>query len=70
MGKRDDLYLLKEMVEYDDVYVEKATGKKVQERLNQGKESKKQSLLQWLRSPPPWKIRPRARKAAIAAFSK
>tara|TARA_R110002020_G_C16129661_1_gene761026 strand:+ start:109 stop:1035 length:927 start_codon:yes stop_codon:yes gene_type:complete len=45
MGKRDDLYLLQGMVEYDEAYVEKATRKKVQERLKRGKGSQKQSIV-------------------------
>lgn len=45
MGKRDDLYLLKGMVEYDEAYVEKATRKKIQERLKRGKGSQKQAVV-------------------------
>jgi len=45
MGKRDDLYLLKGMVEYDEAYVEKATRKEVQERLKRGKGSQKQAIV-------------------------
>lgn len=45
MGKRDDLYLLKGMVEYDEAYVEKATRKVVQERLKRGKGSQKQAIV-------------------------
>ena len=45
MGKRDDLYLLKGMVEYDEAYVEKATKKVVQERLKRGKGSQKQAIV-------------------------
>ncbi|GHB37460.1 hypothetical protein GCM10008106_18350 [Mongoliitalea lutea] len=45
MGKRDDLYLTKGMVEYDEAYVEKATRKEVQERLKRGKGSQKQAIV-------------------------
>jgi hypothetical protein len=44
-GRRDDLYLLKGMVEYDEAYVEKATKKVVQERLKRGKGSQKQAIV-------------------------
>lgn len=45
MGKRDNMYLLKGMVEYDEAYVEKATKKAVQENLKRGKGSQKQSIV-------------------------
>ncbi|QYH40537.1 IS1595 family transposase [Algoriphagus sp. NBT04N3] len=45
MGKRDGLYLLKGMVEYDEAYVEKATRKRVQEQLKRGKGSQKQAIV-------------------------
>lgn len=45
MGKRDDLFLLKGMVEYDVAYVEKATKRMVQDRLKHGKESRKQAIV-------------------------
>ena len=45
MGKRDDLYLLKGMVEYDEAYVEKATNKVIQDRLKRGKGSQKQAIV-------------------------
>lgn len=45
MGQRDDLYLLKGMVEYDEAYVEKATRKEIQERLRRGKGSQKQAIV-------------------------
>ena len=45
MEKRDDLYLLKGMVKYDEAYVEKATKKEVQERLKRGKGSQKQAIV-------------------------
>jgi hypothetical protein len=45
MGKRDDLYLLKRMVEYDEAYVEIANRKEVQERLKRGKGSQKQAIV-------------------------
>lgn len=45
MGKRDGLYLLKGMVEYDEAYVEKATRKRVQENLKRGKGSQKQAIV-------------------------
>ena len=45
MGKRDDLYLLKGMVEYDEAYVEKATKRMVQDRLKRGKGSQKQAIV-------------------------
>ena len=45
MGKRDDLYLLKGMVEYDKAYVEKATKRMVQDRIKHGKESRKQAIV-------------------------
>ncbi|SIS60993.1 hypothetical protein SAMN05421761_10281 [Belliella pelovolcani] len=41
MGKRDDLYFLKGMVEYDEAYVRKATQHEVQKRLKHGKGSQK-----------------------------
>ena len=37
MGKRDGLYLLKRIVEYDEDYVEKATKKAIQKLLKHGK---------------------------------
>ena len=45
MGRRDDLYLLKGMVEYDEAYVEKATKRMVQDRLKRGKGSQKQAIV-------------------------
>jgi hypothetical protein len=45
VGKRDDLYLLKGMVEYDEAYVEKATKRMVQDRLKHGKGSQKQAIV-------------------------
>ena len=45
MGKRDDLNLLKGMVEYDEAYVEKAPKKVVQERLKRGNGSQKQAIV-------------------------
>lgn len=45
MGKRDGLYLLKGMVEYDEAYVEKATKKAIQEQLKRGKGSQKQAIV-------------------------
>ena len=45
MGKRDDLYLLKGMGEYDEAYVEKATKRMVQDRLKRGKGSQKQAIV-------------------------
>lgn len=45
MGKRDDLYLLKGMVEYDEAYEEKATKRMVQDGLKRGKGSEKQSIV-------------------------
>ncbi|PZX61196.1 transposase-like zinc ribbon protein [Algoriphagus ratkowskyi] len=45
MGKRDDLYFLNGMVEYDEAYVEKATKKALQEHLKRGKGSQKQSIV-------------------------
>ena len=45
MGKRDDLYLLKGMVEYDEAYVEKATKRMAQDRLKRGKGSQKQAIV-------------------------
>ena len=45
MGKRDDLYLLNGMVEYDEAYVEKATKRMVQDRLKRGKGSQKQAIV-------------------------
>lgn len=45
MGKRDNLYLLKGMVEYDEAYVEKATREEVQKYLKRGKGSQKQAIV-------------------------
>ena len=45
MGQRDDLCLLKGMVEYDEAYVEKATRKEVQERLKRDKGSQNQAIV-------------------------
>lgn len=45
MGKRDDLYLLKGMVKYDEAYVEKATRKEVQERMKRGKGSQRRAIV-------------------------
>jgi hypothetical protein len=45
MGKRDDLNLLKGMVEYDEAYVEKAPKKVFQERLKRGNGSQKQAIV-------------------------
>lgn len=44
MGKRDDLYFLNGMVEYDEAYVEKATKKALQDHLKRDKGSLKQAL--------------------------
>jgi len=69
MGKRDDLYLLKSMVEYDEAYVDKATKKVVQDRLKRGKGSQKQAIVAVasestpLEDPLSWK------RAVIVAFS-
>ena len=45
MGKRDGLYLLKRIVEYDEDYVEKATKKAIQKLLKRGKGSQKQAIV-------------------------
>ncbi len=45
MGKRDNMYLLRGMVEYDEAYVEKATRKAVQENLKDGKGSQRQAVV-------------------------
>jgi formate-dependent nitrite reductase cytochrome c552 subunit len=45
MGQRDDLCMLKGMVEYDEAYVEKATRKEVQERLKRDKGSQNQAIV-------------------------
>jgi len=43
MGKRDFSYQLKDMIEYDDAYFEKATPEKVKKALKRGKGSQKQA---------------------------
>lgn len=43
MGRRDSLYLLKDMVEYDEGYVEVATKKLVKNQLKRGKGSQRQA---------------------------
>jgi len=43
MGKRDGLYTLTDMVEYDECYVEVATSKKVRKNLKRGKGSQRQA---------------------------
>ena len=45
MGKRDDIYMLKGMVEYDEAYVEKATAEKIRNQLKRGKGSQKQVIV-------------------------
>ena len=45
MGKRDDLYFLKGMVEYDEGYVRKATQHEVQKRLKRGKGSQNHAIV-------------------------
>jgi hypothetical protein len=45
MGKRDDLYFLKGMVEYDEAYVRKATQHEVQKRLKRGKGSQYNAIV-------------------------
>ena len=45
MGKRDAMYLLKGMVEYDEAYVEKATAEKIQNQLKRGKGSQRQVIV-------------------------
>lgn len=45
MGKRDDLYFLKGMVEYDEAYVRKATQHEVQKRLKRGKGSQNHAIV-------------------------
>jgi hypothetical protein len=43
MGRRDSLYQLKDMVEYDEGYIEVATKKKVKDHLKRGKGSQRQA---------------------------
>lgn len=43
MGRRDSLYLLKDMVEYDEGYVEVATKKQIKNQLKRGKGSQRQA---------------------------
>ncbi|WP_268037071.1 IS1595 family transposase, partial [Algoriphagus sp. PAP.12] len=43
MGRRDSLYQLKDMVEYDEGYVEVATKKQVKKQLKRGKGSQRQA---------------------------
>jgi hypothetical protein len=43
MGRRDSLYQLKDMVEYDEGYVEVATKKQVKNKLKRGKGSQRQA---------------------------
>ncbi len=43
MGKRDSLYILKDMIEFDDCFVEVATKKQVKENLKRGKGSQRQA---------------------------
>jgi hypothetical protein len=45
MGKRDAMYMLKGMVEYDEAYVEKATAEKIQNQLKRGKGSQRQVIV-------------------------
>lgn len=40
MGKRDDFYMLKDMVEYDEAFVRKAVNKKTRAILNEVEEAK------------------------------
>ncbi len=42
-GKRDSLYILKDMIEFDDCFVEVATKKQVKENLKRGKGSQRQA---------------------------
>lgn len=43
MGKRDSLYILKDMIEFDECYVEVATKKQVKDKLKRGKGSQRQA---------------------------
>lgn len=43
MGKRDDLYLLKDMIELDDAYIETCTEKREKANLKRGKGSQRQT---------------------------
>lgn len=45
MGKRDDSYMLKGMVEYDEAYVEKAIDAKLKKQLKRGKGSQRQVIV-------------------------
>jgi hypothetical protein len=45
MGKRDSLYLLKDMIEFDECFVEVATKKQVKENLKRGKGSQRQAVV-------------------------
>lgn len=45
MGKRDDMYMLQGMVEYDEAYVEKATSEELQKHLKRGKGSQRQAIV-------------------------
>ncbi len=45
IGKRDNLYLLKGMIEHYEAYVQKATKRMVQDRLKRGKGSQKQAIV-------------------------
>lgn len=45
MGKRDDRYVLEDMVEYDEAFVEKATKAKVKDKLKRGRGSQRQATV-------------------------
>ncbi|QDH77854.1 IS1595 family transposase [Echinicola soli] len=45
MGKRDGIYMLKGMVEYDEAYVETATSKAFKKHLKRGKGSQRQAIV-------------------------
>lgn len=45
MGKRDDMYMLQGMVEYDEAYVEKATSEELQKHLKRDKGSQRQAIV-------------------------
>lgn len=45
MGKRDNSYMLKGMVEYDEAYVEKAIDAKLKKQLKRGKGSQRQVIV-------------------------
>jgi hypothetical protein len=70
MGKRDAMYLLKGMVEYDEAYVGKATAEKIQNQLKRGKGSQRQVIVAVAAESTPLEDVVTGKKVSIAASSK